>query len=128
MIDVDDFKRFNDQHGHEIGDRVLREVGQVLQREIRGSDVAARYGGEEFSVLITDMTVELGVERAEQIRLAIERMAVAAPGRDLSAVTISVGIAQFPRHGDTVEALFLAADKALYEAKNTGRNRIAVAA
>jgi len=128
MIDVDHFKRFNDEHGHDVGDRVLREVGQVLQRQTRGSDVAARYGGEEFTVLMTDLPVELGFERAEQIRADIEQIAISALGRSLGKITISVGLAQYPRHGSTLEELFHAADKALYDAKGAGRNRVAIAA
>jgi diguanylate cyclase (GGDEF)-like protein len=127
MIDVDHFKRFNDQHGHEVGDRVLREVAQVLQRNARGSDVAARYGGEEFTVVLTDMPGAQGLERAEQLRLDVERMAIEVGGAAVGSVTVSIGLAQFPADGSSVEALFLAADKALYEAKRAGRNRVVIA-
>jgi len=128
MLDIDHFKRFNDQHGHEVGDRVLREVGQVLQRVTRDSDVAARYGGEEFTIVMTDTTSELGLQRAEQIRAEIERMAIEALGKAVGEVTISIGLAQYPLHGTTMEALFRAADRALYHAKHMGRNRVAIAA
>jgi len=124
MLDIDHFKRFNDQHGHEVGDRVLREVGQVLQRITREGDVAARYGGEEFTIMMTDTTSELGLERAEQIRAAVERMAIEALGKASGEVTISIGFAQFPTHGAGMEDLFRSADKALYHAKHTGRNRV----
>jgi diguanylate cyclase (GGDEF)-like protein len=126
MLDIDHFKRFNDQHGHEVGDRVLREVGLVLQRVTRDSDVAARYGGEEFTIVMLDTTPELGLQRAEQIRADVERMAIEALGKVVGEVTISIGLAQFPMHGTTLEALFRAADKALYHAKHTGRNRVVV--
>ncbi len=128
MLDIDHFKRFNDQHGHEVGDRVLREVGQVLKRVTRDSDVAARYGGEEFTIVMMDTTPELGLERAEQIRADVERMAIEALGKSVGEVTISIGLAQFPVHGATMEELFRAADKALYHAKHTGRNRVVAAA
>ncbi len=128
MLDIDHFKRLNDQHGHEIGDRVLREVGQVLQRVARDSDVAARYGGEEFTIVMTDTTSELGKQRAEQIRADVERMAIETLGNGVGEVTISIGFAQYPTHGITMEALFRAADRALYHAKHTGRNRVVVAA
>jgi diguanylate cyclase (GGDEF)-like protein len=128
MLDIDHFKRFNDQHGHEVGDRVLREVGLVLQRVTRDSDVAARYGGEEFTIVMTDTTSELGLQRAEQIRADVERMAIEVLGKAVGEVTISIGFAQFPTHGSTMEALFRAADKALYHAKHSGRNRVVVAA
>jgi diguanylate cyclase (GGDEF)-like protein len=128
MLDIDHFKRFNDQHGHEVGDRVLREVGQLLQRVTRDSDVAARYGGEEFTIVMTDTTAELGLQRAEQIRSEVERMAIEALGKAVGEVTISIGLAQFPTHGSSMETLFRAADKALYHAKHTGRNRVVAAA
>jgi diguanylate cyclase (GGDEF)-like protein len=128
MIDVDHFKRFNDQHGHEVGDQVLREVGQVLQGATRGSDVAARYGGEEFTIVMADVPPTVGLERAERIREDVERMAISALAKAVGSVTISIGVAQFPVHGSTFEALILAADKALYEAKRAGRNRVMVAA
>lgn len=127
MIDIDHFKRFNDEHGHEVGDQVLREVAQVLQRQTRGSDMAARYGGEEFTIVLADMPEALATERAEQVRADVEALAPQIHGKTLGAITISIGLAQFPGHGSTVEALFLAADKALYEAKHSGRNRVVVA-
>jgi diguanylate cyclase (GGDEF)-like protein len=90
--------------------------------------VAARYGGEEFTILMTDMTAPLGIERAERLRLDVEQMAIEASGNSLGELTISIGLAQFPTHGRTTAALFLAADNALYQAKRTGRNRVVVAA
>ena len=128
MIDIDHFKRFNDQHGHEVGDVVLREVAQVLQSQTRGSDVAARYGGEEFTIVLTDITQPLALERAQRVRQAVEQLVLHPSGKDVGVVTISIGLAQFPAHGSTVEALLLAADKALYEAKSSGRNRVVAAA
>lgn len=127
MIDIDHFKRFNDQHGHEVGDQVLREVALVLQSQTRGSDVAARYGGEEFTLVLADITDQLALERAERVRQKVEQLLLRPSGKDVGTVTISIGLSQFPRHGNTVEALLLAADKALYEAKSTGRNRVVVA-
>jgi diguanylate cyclase (GGDEF)-like protein len=128
MIDVDHFKRFNDQHGHEVGDQVLREVGRILQRTTRDSDVAARYGGEEFTIVMADVPPAVAQERAERIREDVERMAVGALPNAVGTITISIGVAQFPVHGSTCEALFLAADKALYQAKRAGRNRVTIAA
>ena len=127
MIDIDNFKLFNDQHGHEVGDQVLHEVADVLQGQTRGSDVAARYGGEEFTIVLTDMPPSLAFERAEHVRAAVEALVLQASGKPLGTVTISIGLAQFPAHGSTVETLLLAADKALYEAKRAGRNRVVVA-
>lgn len=127
MIDIDHFKRFNDQHGHEVGDHVLREVAQVLQSQTRGSDVAARFGGEEFTIVMADITAVQALERAQRVREAVEALVLRPSGRDVGGVTISIGLAQFPTHGITVEALLLSADKALYEAKHAGRNRVVVA-
>jgi diguanylate cyclase (GGDEF)-like protein len=126
MIDIDNFKRFNDEHGHSVGDQVLREVAQVLKSQTRGSDVAARFGGEEFIVVLTDTPPGLALERAEQMRWSVENLARASGGT-LPSVTISIGLAEFPPDGNTFEALLLAADKALYEAKRAGRNRVVVA-
>jgi len=127
MIDIDHFKRFNDEHGHEVGDQVLIEVAAVLQRQTRGSDVAARYGGEEFTIVLADMPAALALDRAEKVRADVEGLVLQASGKALGSITISIGLAQFPTHGSTVEALLLAADKALYEAKRAGRNRVMVA-
>lgn len=127
MIDIDHFKRFNDQHGHEAGDQVLREVAQVLQSQARGSDVASRYGGEEFTIVLADITQVLALERAQRVRQEVEKLVLHPSGQDAGTVTISIGLSQFPTHGSTVEALLLAADKALYVAKSAGRNRVVIA-
>lgn len=127
MIDIDHFKRFNDQYGHEVGDQVLREVAQVLQNQTRGSDVAARYGGEEFTIVLADITKELALGRAQRVREAVEKLVLRPSGKDVGSITISIGLAQFPANGSTVEDLLSAADKALYEAKSAGRNRVVVA-
>ena len=127
MIDIDHFKRFNDQHGHEVGDQVLREVAQVLQSHTRGHDVAARYGGEEFTIVLADISDQLALERAQRVRQEVEQLVLHPSGKDVGTITISIGLSQFPTHGSTVEALLLAADKALYEAKSAGRNQVVVA-
>ena len=127
MIDIDHFKRFNDTHGHEVGDQVLREVAQVLQSQTRGSDVAARYGGEEFTIVLADITDLLALQRAELVRQKVEQLVLHAAGTEVDNITISIGLAHFPAHGITVDALLLAADKALYQAKSAGRNRVVVA-
>lgn len=127
MIDIDHFKSFNDQHGHEVGDQVLRQVAEVFQRQTRGSDVAARYGGEEFTIVLADIPAALALERAEQVRAEVAALVLQGAGAALGTITISIGLAQFPTHGSTVKELLLAADKALYEAKRAGRNRVVVA-
>lgn len=127
MIDIDHFKNFNDQHGHEVGDQVLRQVAEVFQRQTRGSDVAARYGGEEFTLVLADIPAALALARAERVRAEVAALVLQSSGASLGTITISIGLAQFPTHGSTVKELLLAADKALYEAKRAGRNRVAVA-
>ena len=125
MIDVDHFKTFNDEHGHDAGDRVLREVARVLQQFTRGSDVAARYGGEEFTLFLPDIDAEHAAARAEELRRAIEAMTVTGTLTELATpVTVSIGLAYHPADGTTFGALLATADACLYAAKHAGRNRV----
>ena len=126
MIDVDNFKSFNDTFGHEAGDAVLRDLGGVLQRHVRGSDIACRYGGEEFTIVLPEASVEIGRQRAEMLREAARELRLVHDGKSLGAVTLSLGVACFPEHGRRREHLLQVADAALYEAKNGGRNRVVV--
>lgn len=123
-IDVDHFKRFNDTFGHEVGDRVLRELGGLLMRSIRGGDVASRIGGEELLVILPDAQVEGALARAEQIRLKVSQLEIRHLDRPIGAITISIGVALFPAHGQRAEVLLRAADVALYQAKHQGRDRV----
>ncbi len=125
MLDVDHFKRFNDQFGHPAGDELLRRLCRVLSAELRGTDLLARYGGEEFVIILPDTDKELGAQVAERLRSAVEGQ---LSTEDWSLpVTISVGIATFAADGDSPDALMIAADQALYEAKRAGRNRVVAA-
>ena len=126
MIDVDHFKRFNDTFGHDAGDLVLREVGALLRRQVRGSDIACRYGGEEFLILLPEAPLAQARERAERLRQAVHELQPVQNGRALGTITISLGVALFPDHGDTPESLVQAADAALYQAKKAGRDRVVV--
>jgi diguanylate cyclase (GGDEF)-like protein len=119
MLDVDHFKRFNDAHGHESGDEVLRAVGALIRRTVRASDICCRYGGEEFTVLMPEADAAIAMARAERLRNAARELRLGA----LPAVTLSLGVAIFPRNGETWEELLRAADGALYEAKRGGRDR-----
>jgi len=121
MVDIDYFKRFNDTFGHEAGDLVLRALGQFLQTNIRRSDVACRYGGEELLVILPDASLEHSRERAEQLRKGAKCLDVFYEDQPLK-ITISLGVACFPNHGQTREELIRAADSALYRAKATGRD------
>jgi diguanylate cyclase (GGDEF)-like protein len=128
MIDVDDFKRFNDHYGHLTGDDALRAVGAVLQGEMRrGVDVACRYGGDEFAVILPHAT-DSATDVAERVRQRIAAATFAAPGGgELGGVDVSVGVAAFPGSYEAADDLVRAADEALYEAKAQGKNRVVVA-
>lgn len=127
MLDIDRFKLFNDTHGHAAGDELLREVGRMLRGQLRETDVACRFGGEEFVLLLPGASVEVLQRRAERIRSAAEQLRVTFDGRILDGITLSIGIAEFPSHGATGEAVLRAGDAALYQAKREGRDRVAVA-
>jgi diguanylate cyclase (GGDEF)-like protein/PAS domain S-box-containing protein len=127
MLDVDHFKQFNDTFGHEAGDVVLQELGQVLQQSLRDSDVPCRYGGEEMVLILPDLGGAIAYERMEMIRHRVKELQVKAQGQPLDGITISIGIAEFPKHGTTEVELMQAADAALYEAKKGGRDRTIVA-
>jgi diguanylate cyclase (GGDEF)-like protein len=126
MIDIDHFKQFNDTFGHAAGDILLRELGNLLKTNIRSEDIACRYGGEEFVLIIPEVSLELTCKRAEQLREGFKHLNVQHGGRTLGPITISLGVAMFPEHGSTGEALLRAADAALYRAKAEGRDRVVV--
>jgi two-component system cell cycle response regulator len=120
VADVDHFKQVNDQHGHALGDRVLRAVGDVLRASSRKGDLVARFGGEEFVLLMPNCGAEDALAKAEKIRRDCEQL-------DASGVrlTISIGVACFdPGDPESLDSLFGRADKALYDAKRLGRNRV----
>ena len=127
MIDIDFFKKLNDTHGHQAGDEVLKRLGQLICNGARSADLPCRYGGEEFLLVLPTMSLESAAERAEHWRLTFANEQIAFAGTLLSA-TLSVGVAAFPGHGMTADELIRAADQALYAAKNSGRNRVVVAA
>jgi len=123
MMDLDHFKQVNDTRGHLMGSHVLTEVGGIIARSIRGADIAARYGGEEFVAYLPETDGAGAMQVAERIRGNVESAAFTLDGRTAS-VTISVGIALFPAHGRALRELVARADRALYRAKEEGRNRI----
>ncbi len=127
MIDIDHFKRFNDTFGHAAGDTLLRAIGALLQQHTRGEDISCRYGGEEFALILLEATADDTEQRALLLRAEAARLHVEYGHQPLGNITISAGIAVFPDHGFTVDALFKAADAALYRAKAGGRDRVAVA-
>ena len=127
MIDADHFKAFNDQHGHQAGDEALRALADVIRTHVhRPTDLVARYGGEEFSVILAETDSEGARQIAEQIREAVQNMPVA--GAPQSPMTVSIGIATCKSASEiSLEQLLFSADKALYQAKEGGRNRVVCA-
>ena len=124
MMDLDHFKEFNDIYGHEIGDRILRHFAKTASRAIREANLAARYGGEEFVVMLPETGAQSSLLVAERIRLAVERTVIpSGTEKPLPQLTVSLGIAIYPEHGQGLEDVLQAADKALYESKRAGRNR-----
>ena len=120
-FDVDHFKKFNDTYGHDAGDTVLRAMSEVLERSFRGSDTTCRYGGEEFAVYMPGASAAIACQRAEELRVGVEAELVRYSGEVLN-VTISSGVATYPGNGSSVQSLIKSADKALYAAKDDGRN------
>ena len=119
MLDVDHFKMYNDAHGHQAGDEVLARVSTVLRDSIRPYDCAVRYGGEEFLVMLSATSLDRARESAERIRKQVR-----AELFEGGLVTISIGVAEYPSHGDTAKSVIGQADAALYEAKRAGRDRV----
>jgi diguanylate cyclase (GGDEF)-like protein len=124
LVDIDHFKRVNDQHGHPAGDEVLRQVARRLEAGIRSGDHVARIGGEEFAIVMAEADEAVALEVAERLRQTLAATPVqAGPGLQLP-LTLSVGVGVFPHHTDKSRDIVAAADQALYRAKSAGRNRV----
>jgi diguanylate cyclase (GGDEF)-like protein len=128
MLDIDHFKRFNDTYGHATGDVLLREVGKFLKNHVRAEDIACRYGGEEFLLIMPGASLTETHERAEHLRQEAKSLQAEHAGLLVGEITLSMGIAVYPEHGNTQDAILYAADGALYRAKQEGRDRVVVAA
>lgn len=125
MMDLDRFHAINDTYGQAFGDELIAAVAPPVRTAVRTNDVAARYGGDEFTIILPGTRGEEALERAEAIRAAVEALEI--PGPDgIVKVTSSQGVAEFPRHASTLESIREAADHALYQAKEAGRNRAAL--
>jgi diguanylate cyclase (GGDEF)-like protein len=125
MVDIDQFKRLNDEFGHLLGDEVLRQVSSLFHQQLRKIDVVCRYGGEEFAILLTQTNAQHAMGVAEKLRKLVEGWQFPGVPR---TVTISAGVAAFPEHGTTRDELIHAADTGLYAAKQSGRNHVCLTA
>lgn len=125
ILDIDHFKKVNDQYGHKFGDLALQHLAKLLTDNIRSGDIACRFGGEEFVILMPNAETESAFERAEFLRKQFEEMIVEFENKSLSC-TFSAGVASFPTHADSGESALNLADTALYESKSNGRNRVTI--
>jgi len=124
MLDVDHFKHFNDNYGHEAGDEILQILGQLLRNHFRDSDIPCRYGGEEFAIILPEISLDQCMVKAEQLRIETQKKVIIyRQGKDIG-VTLSAGIALFPLHGETLTLVLKRADEALYKAKEKGRDMV----
>ncbi|GEM_PF-1757227 len=124
ILDIDLFKSVNDEHGHKAGDEILIQIAALLSEVARVSDTVFRYGGEEFVVILPNTNPEGGIALAERFRTSVEQTKFDIGEYSQINLSTSVGVAFYPEHGATMGKLFLAADQALYRAKNNGRNRL----
>lgn len=124
MVDIDHFKKFNDTHGHLIGDQVIKIVAKTLKNEVKGADIVARYGGEEFCVVLPRTALRGGIVVANGIREAIaaKELKRKDTGENYGSITVSIGVALFQRDHDTIPTFIKRADDALYQSKKKGRN------
>ena len=125
LIDLDHFKNINDIYGHQAGDQALQAATLVIQEQIRRSDVAFRYGGEEFLVILPEISLENAKQRAEQLRQAIDALEIPFNGKTIH-INASIGVAIYSQHGNNSDEMLTCVDKALYQAKATGRNSVVV--
>jgi diguanylate cyclase (GGDEF)-like protein len=124
MLDLDHFKRINDTYGHLIGDQVLMHVARVFKKGIRGSDLIGRYGGEEFGIILRKCPPANGRGTAEKLRALLSDAPIQLPGAEPIHLHVSIGVGAFPASGRTATQVVAAADKAMYQAKSSGRNRV----
>jgi diguanylate cyclase (GGDEF)-like protein len=127
MLDLDHFKRYNDNFGHSAGDQALAAVGEALLRCVRAEDIACRYGGEEFTLILPECSLHQATARAEEVRQRLKESCARRDDQPVDALTISIGIAAFDETTNRADLLLKFADDALYEAKRAGRDRIVTA-
>jgi diguanylate cyclase (GGDEF)-like protein len=127
VLDIDHFKLLNDTYGHDAGDLVLERTGELLRAATRDSDIACRFGGEEFAVILPGATLLVARNRAEAIRASLEAMRIDFGGKLIGPLTVSAGVASMPPHGQDWTYVLHQADRALYTAKQSGRNKVIAA-
>jgi diguanylate cyclase (GGDEF)-like protein len=127
VLDIDHFKQLNDTYGHDAGDLVLERTGDLLRAATRNSDIACRFGGEEFAIVLPGASLVIARNRAEAIRASLEALRVDYQGRSIGPLTISAGVAEMPPHAQDWAYVMQQADRALYTAKQAGRNKVIAA-
>jgi len=127
IIDIDHFKRINDRFGHDAGDTVLKMAANLMEEKIRSGDIACRYGGEEFALILPGLMINSAYQRMEQLCHDMRRLPFQYKEHTMIPLTCSIGVAAYPDHGTTGEALLIKADQALYQAKKNGRNQVITA-
>jgi len=125
MADVDHFKQINDRYGHKAGDLMLRAVGDLMKKCVRSADIVCRYGGEEFVIVMPGASAPTVSKCAEEIRARFQALSVVSENHEIRD-TVSLGAAIYPLHGVNVDEVFVHADRAMYQAKQEGRNRVVV--
>jgi diguanylate cyclase (GGDEF)-like protein/PAS domain S-box-containing protein len=125
MLDVDDYKKFNDTYGHASGDAVLQELGKIMLGHVRGEDIPSRYGGDEFIIVLPDASREATIESAERLCRLARQITIQSDGETLGKITLSFGVGIYPEDGTTSASVLKFADDALYRAKREGRSRVA---
>jgi diguanylate cyclase (GGDEF)-like protein len=125
MMDIDNFKAFNDNYGHQLGDEVLRCLSTAVKKTLRAEDIAARYGGEELVVILPETDARKAMFVAEKIRVCVAEIEIPYGSQKLH-VTISLGVSSFPEHAGQKKELIRLADLALYNSKHNGKNRVSL--
>jgi diguanylate cyclase (GGDEF)-like protein len=126
MIDSDNLKDINDKYGHKAGDDFLVHIANIVRSSVRAGDIACRYGGDEFVVVLGNVTEDIAYVRAERLRKSIAAHFIIQREDEKASVSVSIGIAMYPGHGSSGEALLQKADQALYEAKQMGKNSVVI--
>jgi diguanylate cyclase (GGDEF)-like protein len=126
MLDIDFFKQVNDSYGHKVGDMALKKFAEICRQTLREIDVIGRIGGEEFAILLPETALNEATEVAERVRQAIANAKVPLESGLPLQFTVSIGVTALASHGENIDVLLNRADKALYEAKNSGRNKVCI--